>query len=288
MNAAERNSKFQILNHKQIPKSKLQKSRLAPRAWSFPGSRLLVLGAFTLIELLVVIAIIAILAALLLPALSKSKAKAVSTMCQNNLKQLQFAWLSYADENNEMMVPQTERQSLFWYSTYPSWVLGNAFRDTDTANITNGLLFPHTRSMGVYHCPADRSSVMRHPEQLRLRSYSLQGCLASEWGMTPPDPPFHNVKKLLGWSSPSPSDTFTFIDTHEDVIDEGAFGLWDTNMWSHYPATRHSGGFNVAFVDGHVVHHRLQYTGPRTMNSQPINDADWQDFYWIANRFFLH
>src|SRR5262249_62222408 len=95
-----------------------------PRSTKLQAQR----AAFTLIELLVVIAIIAILAAMLLPALSAAKSKGHAAKCLSNLKQLQLAWIGYAHDNNDTMVPMTERPvgrfGASYMSVAPSWVLG--------------------------------------------------------------------------------------------------------------------------------------------------------------------
>jgi prepilin-type N-terminal cleavage/methylation domain-containing protein len=135
---------------------------------------------FTLIELLVVIAIIAILVALLLPVLSKSKSTAKNIDCLNNLKQLQLCSHLYASDNSDNLPPNNFVYDIINdqpLDTGASWCTNLAIYDTSVVGITGGLLFQYNTSVPIYHCPADLSTVQTHSgiilSQPRLRSYNM-------------------------------------------------------------------------------------------------------------------
>ena len=138
---------------------------------------------FTLIELLVVIAIIAILAALLLPALSKAKSKGQAVACLSNFKQLQLAWQMYADDHGGVMAANRITDTAPSRSVSGSWVVGNAQLAVSPTNITSGVLYTYHQAVAIYHCPADPSKFTGRPQLPRLRScmlnFFLNGSFAS-------------------------------------------------------------------------------------------------------------
>jgi len=221
---------------------------------------------FTLIELLVVIAIIAILASMLLPALTKAKQKALGTACQSNLRQLQFCWNLYADDNNDTMAITSILSSPPW-SGAPGWAVGDATQDVDTQNIERGQLFHYNRSTKIYRCPGDKSTVARRPEILRTRTYELNFFLNSTFnGGPPPAWPDGWIKhKLSELINPSPSGFYSFIDSHPTTTVDSAFGLGvkevgGSDIWFDLPGDLHNRGGNIGFADGHIEYWRWRFS----------------------------
>lgn len=247
--------------------------------------------AFTLLELLVTIAVIAILAALIFPALGRARNKALQSVCTSNFKQLMAAWKMYADENNGKLVTVDYKYLSTGLINTNAWILGSMNDDatvyppiepgvldsTNTHGITLGSLYRYTGAPGIYHCPSDKSAVQG---VLRVRSYSINGWMGGTtmFGQ-------HNYRvfrKESDLGDPPPSLAFVVIDEHERSINDGWFavdmvgnrGLLDA------PATRHGDSFGLSFADGHAEVWKLLDPRTRSWSSLPISNnplnPDWK------------
>ena len=264
---------------------------------------------FTLIELLVVIAIIAILAALLLPGLTKAKIAAQRTVCLGNLKQLQLAWLLYAQDNREKLAFNCVSGYVGLTPDQLQWVAGTmCFEDrpgelpqtTNTGYLLHsyGGIGPYVPAAGVFRCPGDTSYVIlggRHWP--RVRSYSMNFYMG-HWEGSASTTTQDNSSFVPHWFyftlnqlvDPTPADAFIFIDTFEDSLDAGAFHFegWpymSSLGWDQVPSGRHNRVGTLSFADGHVEAHR--WVDSRTVMSSKrkvqynISQPNNKDILWL-------
>jgi prepilin-type N-terminal cleavage/methylation domain-containing protein/prepilin-type processing-associated H-X9-DG protein len=246
---------------------------------------------FTLIELLVVIAIIAILAAMLLPALARSKQQGLSTNCMANEKQLQLAWLTYNNDNNGKLVPNSPSavDDANPKADGTAWVYGDMQTPADyfnTTNIQNGLLYPYVGNPRIFQCPADTYSVTFAGVRGQLvRNYSMGGQMNGQDNLQNYSPCCVKETDIL---HPPPAYALVFIHEADFTIDDGYWAIDVLEReWQNAPWVGHMNGDNLSFADGHAEHwtwleqHTLSLN---TVNETSIGPTD-KDFTRVANAY---
>jgi prepilin-type N-terminal cleavage/methylation domain-containing protein/prepilin-type processing-associated H-X9-DG protein len=283
-------------------------SNVLPRdSFGFRKARSRALRGFTLIELLVVIAIIAILAAMLLPALARAKRKAQAISCMNNAKQLVTGFLMWTLENEDKALfsgSSTEPTAIA--NGLTAWGNGIMSSVPDAINedlVRNSPTYPYVPSLAVFRCPSDRSSFLfQGQKRPRIRSYSQNGYIGypklSVLLNTGTAGPYKPAVKMSDLSRPGPSEVFVLIDEHENSINDSHFTAFQsltvfTPHWFDVPSGRHGNATGFAMADGHAEIQKWPDSGVEGVkygaNDTPVYDTTLPGlpgpitFQWFTN-----
>ena len=280
-------------------------------------------AGFTLIELLVVIAIIAILAALLLPSLSKARERAQAISCLDNTRQLDLAWQLYTDDHdgflpyNLWMNASSPRTNINWVNNVMTWGVPDP-DNTNTTTITDASLGPYIGGQtGIFHCPSDHALSATQSEagwSARIRSYSMNAMVGNVGtllvnGVNTKNPGY---KQFLSTTQiPRPAEIFVFLDEHPDSIDDGYFLDKDAvavngpdnavstaaDEWTDLPASYHNQSAAFSFADGHAsLHHWLKSSTVRPpaafaanlpIQISATNADENADFDWVLGHMSI-
>ena len=250
-------------------------------------------AGFTLIELLVVIAIIAVLMAILMPALNRAREQGKRMVCLGNLKQMGLAWIMYADENDGKLVNGAigfSNQNLAWgdHRKELAWI--DAFSTTDPdvqiQGIKDGALWPYIKNVDIYKCPTGRRLDNGLPQALTYAIMFSMNAVNHTWTQGVRGA---HVKNMSEISNPSPALRLVFID--EGYMTSDAYAVWYLQeTWFDSPPVRHGDGTTLSFADGHADHWKWkgtdtikhardeENTGPNT-SWAPSTSSGYQDLY---------
>ncbi len=246
---------------------------------------------FTLIELLVVIGIIAVLAALLLPALSRAKESARTIECMNNMRQLQLAWQLYADEHLGRLVPNGIGPTSGKVTGNTSWAGGSLnFQPNNPDNFNTrflvdptylhgGMLGPYAHNPAIFRCPSDLTRIrVLNTLRYRVRSYSLNTFMNAPGERILERRVFTELDQIR-----NPVRIYSFIDDREDSIGDSGFYAAPNPKFEGWdlPGARHLKFGNLMFADGHWEKKKWKYGEAQDGQT---NDALVEDLWWLWER----